>query len=232
MPSLAEIFRETGGYKIAKYLQIYETLFGARRRESLGLLELGIYKGGSLQGWAAYFPNAVIAGIDLELPSIPPHNRIHMYAAAQANPAALSRVAAEVAPDGFDIIIDDCSHLAKPTKAAFWHLFDNHLKPGGIYCIEDWATGYWAWWPDGRSIVPEPDTERRMPSHDAGMVGFLKQLIDEFHPGISDATPEALAAALAEMQSGSGQEIGQGTSKFASMALYPGICVITKAERR
>ena len=32
---------------------------------------------------------------------------------------------------------------------------------------------HWPHWPDGRSYAAEPDAERRMPSHDAGMVGFI-----------------------------------------------------------
>lgn len=57
-----------------------------------------------------------------------------------------------MAPEGFDIIIDDASHIGELTRIAFWHLFDNHLKPGGLYVIEDRGTGYWDDWPDGKSI--------------------------------------------------------------------------------
>jgi hypothetical protein len=129
--------------------------------------------------WAAYFPYGRIAGVDLELPPIALDERVRMYAGNQADTAILSRAAAEVAPDGFDIIIDDCSHIGALAKASFWHLFDHHLKPGTLYVIEDWATGFWPDWPDGRSHVREPDGETRMPSHDAGMVEFVKQLVDE-----------------------------------------------------
>ena len=38
------------------------------------------------------------------------------------------------------------------TKMAFWHLFDNHLKPNGLYVIEDWGTSYWDDWPDGKNF--------------------------------------------------------------------------------
>lgn len=36
-------------------------------------------------------------------------------------------------------------------RASFWHLFDNQLKSGGMYVIEDWGTGYWDKWLDGVS---------------------------------------------------------------------------------
>ena len=131
-----------------------------------------------------------------------------MFAGDQADTALLSRIAAEVAPEGFDLIIDDCSHIGALTKTSFWHLFDRHLKPGAIYVIEDWATGYWDWWPDGRIPVAEPDAALRMPNHDAGMVGFIKQLIDEL-PTKPD--PESRR------------------SRLASVAAYASMCVVRKA---
>ena len=66
----------------------------------------------------------------------------------------LSVVARKTAPEGFDIIIDDASHFGDLTKIAFWHLFDNHLKPSGLYVIEDWGTGYWSDWTDGKTCRP------------------------------------------------------------------------------
>jgi hypothetical protein len=63
-------------------------------------------------------------------------------------------VARKTAPEGFDIIIDDASHFGDLTKIAFWHLFDNHLKPSRLYVIEDWGTGYWSDWTDGKNLPP------------------------------------------------------------------------------
>jgi glucose/arabinose dehydrogenase len=65
-------------------------------------------------------------------------------------------VARKTAPEGFDIIIDDASHFVDLTKIAFWHLFDNQLKPSGLYVIEDWGTGYWSDWTDGKTYRPRP----------------------------------------------------------------------------
>lgn len=62
--------------------------------------------------------------------------------------------------------------LGKLTRETFNHLFDQHLKPGGVYVIEDWGTGYWDSWPDGKKVVPGVP-------HNEGMVGFVKELIDE-----------------------------------------------------
>jgi len=39
------------------------------------------------------------------------------------------------------------------TRRSFWHFFQHHLKPGGLYVIEDWGTGYWSDWPDGAAAT-------------------------------------------------------------------------------
>jgi hypothetical protein len=165
-----------------------------------------------------------VVGLDLDSVDVPdPSGRIKTYAGSQGDIELLDRIRAESAPDGYDIIIDDCSHLGRLTSTSFWHLFPNHLRPGGVYVIEDWGTGYWDSWPDGRHAAagvalggPRPRSgglPRRLanraslwrgpigrlgrrlspalppphfPSHDYGMVGFVKQLIDEC--AVSDVT--------------------------------------------
>jgi hypothetical protein len=101
----------------------------------------------------------------------------------------LDRIGRERAPHGFDIVIDDASHIGWQARRSFWHLLAHHVRPGGIYAIEDWGTGYWDDWPDGRQLteVAPPEAEQReWPSHAAGMVGFVKTLVDEV--GASDAS--------------------------------------------
>jgi hypothetical protein len=172
--TLGEIFKRTGAFKPDYYVPVYERLFEPMRYMQLSLLELGVLNGSSLAAWAAYFPYARIAGVDLNVPAIALDERIRMYAGSQADTGLLSRAAGEIAPDGFDIVIDDCSHIGSLAKTSFWHLFINHMKPQGLYVIEDWRTGYIPTWPDGLAYASEPDSESRMPSHDAGMVGFLQ----------------------------------------------------------
>jgi hypothetical protein len=115
------------------------------------LLELGVHEGASLLLWRDYFPHGTVAGIDIELPkNFESTERVHLFEGSQGDTGFLSEVARRVAPDGFDIIIDDASHMGELTRTSFWHLFDHHLKSGGLYVIEYWGTGYWDHWPDGR----------------------------------------------------------------------------------
>jgi hypothetical protein len=207
--SFHDIVAATGAWKPPLYLPVYAQLFEPIRSLPLAVLELGIHQGGSMKAWEAYFPAARIAGLDIRLPAIEVGDRVRMFAGDQTDCRLLTRIAAEIAPDGFDVIIDDCSHIGALSKVSFWHLFENHLKPGGFYCIEDWGTGYLPTWPDGREGQVEPDSADHMPSHDSGMVGFVKQLVDELHAHM--VAPEARP------------------SKFASMTLHTGVCIITKA---
>jgi hypothetical protein len=220
------------------YLANYTREFGHLFNKQIALLELGVQRGGSMYLWRDLLPQAQIAGLDLNEVSLTDDSgRLHIYQGYQQDPVILDRIAAEVAPDGFDVIIDDASHLGKYTSASFWHLFPRHLKPGGLYIIDDWGSGYWPKWADGhaytgdrellgdvrtpigartstsatptrierlrrrvrgaaRPIAARMSEQRRaklerlymriegatiqtrFPSHDYGMVGFVKQLID------------------------------------------------------
>lgn len=67
--------------------------------------------------------------------------------------------------------------------------------------IEDWGTGYWPSFPDGRAPDGTP--------HVAGMVGFVKELVDECAAAdITDAdrgTPPRRESRIERMQVGFGQ---------------------------
>lgn len=224
-----------------RYLERYDPILKPWLNKKISLLELGVHTGGSLLLWRDYFPSGTIIGIDIRLPTeLKTTDRIHVYEGNQADVEFLSRVANEVAPEGFDIIIDDASHIGELTKVTFWHLFKNHLRLGGLYVIEDWGTGYWDDWPDGRSLDLDsysrtslrhrpspfwqkvarglhlPPFKRPMRCHSYGMVGFIKQLVDE--QGAHDVTRRGL-----------GGRPKRG-SMFESMTITPSIAFIKKAS--
>ena len=137
--------------KSQKYLNNYEDYFHLLSDKSIHLLELGVKTGGSLLMWRNYFEKGIIVDIDSHLVQIEdPSGRIQIYTGLQQDKEFLDDIRRESAPDGFDVIIDDCSHIGELTRISFWHLFDNHLKPDGIFVLEDWGTGYWDTYPDGR----------------------------------------------------------------------------------
>ncbi|HZE69387.1 MAG TPA: hypothetical protein VE135_07705 [Pyrinomonadaceae bacterium] len=143
-------YYDTDKAEHAHYLRNYEAYFQPLLEKDIRLLELGIYKGGSLLLWRDYFDKGLIVGLDLQPAAIEDTTgRIRTYQGRQQDKNLLGQIARETAPEGFDVIIDDCSHIGELTRISFWHLFDNHLKPGGIYVIEDWSASYWDSWFDG-----------------------------------------------------------------------------------
>ncbi len=224
--------------KPTRYFKEYDIIFEPYLQKKIALLELGISKGSSLLLWRDYFSLGTITGIDINLPDgFDPGERIHIFEGNQADPQFLSQVANDIAPRGFDVIIDDASHIGELTKTAFWHLFDNHLKPNGIYAIEDWGCSYCGDWPDGKRFNLESYAQQKnkrsrfwliwlnvmwklglkfpMRSHSYGMVGFIKQLIDE-------------QAAL-DVTRGVLKGIPTRRSKFEKMIITSGIVFIKKA---
>ncbi len=195
------------------YLEVYDPVLSFWTDKDVKLLEIGVHKGGSLQLWRDYFPKGTIVGIDLELPpEFIPGDRIQLFKGSQADTQFLSQVATSIAPEGFDIIIDDASHIGELSKTTFWHLFHHHLKPGGLYAIEDWGTGYFDDCPGGKKFDPKPSTLDPFPCHSYGMVGFVKELVDEQAAGSITL----------------GRKEQFRLSKFESLLITEGVVLITK----
>ena len=217
--------KEYGTDKGIQFLRKYENHFNHLVNEKINLLELGILKGDSLLMWRDYFDKGTIVGLDINPIELnDPTNRIHVYQGFQEDKKTLDKIRKETAKDGFDIIIDDASHIGELTKVSFWHLFDNHLKPGGSYVIEDWGTGYWGIWPDGEKyVISDPhmigggihQCKHQFKSHNSGMVGFIKQLVDE----------QAMAIITRPDR---GNKIPERKSKFLKMEIFLGQVFIYK----
>src|SRR5258706_14201625 len=128
--------------KSAEYLRNYERAFAHLRTRQIALMEIGVNRGGSLHMWRDYFRRGTIVGVDLAPPAdfVDPSGRCRLFRGDQTDPQGLSAIAASAAPVGFNIIIDDASHIAEATAATFKTLFYDHLQPGGFYAIEDWGT--------------------------------------------------------------------------------------------
>ena len=149
------------------FLKRYDRIFSEIQTETPVIVELGVYAGASLRLWRDTFPGATIVGFDLNAPSGEIPSDCAFVAGSQGERADLERILTHA--DAIDIVIDDCSHIAEPTRLAFDTLFP-HVRPGGFYVIEDWGTGYWPDWPDGE--LPESR------HHQAGMVGLVKEFVD------------------------------------------------------
>jgi SAM-dependent methyltransferase len=179
--------------------ELYDEYFAPLRECPVVLLELGVAHGESLKTFASYFQRGKVIGIDNENRGLDfsSHPNVRFELGDQRDAARLSEVCAEHAPDGIDIVIDDASHIGAWSLRSYRALFP-FLKPGGFYVVEDWATGYWADWPDGGlfedlALDHGGPVPKRIPTHDYGMVGFVKHLVDEV---MSSGIRPSMGAAL------------------------------------
>jgi hypothetical protein len=135
------------------YTQHYQRYFAPIKNKALNVLEIGVGgydltdKGGaSLRMWKAYFRSSRIVAIDLHDKSRHSEHRIDIRQCDQTDSEALLRLSKEYG--GFDIIIDDGSHLNEHVIGTFNLLFPL-LRQNGIYAVEDTQTAYWPSWGGG-----------------------------------------------------------------------------------
>lgn len=126
------------------------------RIETRNIIDVGVYKGGSVVFLNELFHPAKLVAIERNTADIPALNRYCNDPARaarpsvflgvdQADPIALAGICRQEFGDlPVDLVIDDASHFLDETRATFRALFPR-LRPGGMYIIEDWA---WAHWPE------------------------------------------------------------------------------------
>ena len=166
-----ELFRifsaDTNVHKWHHYFDIYERYFGRYRDRPVRMLEIGVFRGGSLRMWKEYFhPDSIIVGIDID-ESCAAHEiadkDVYVRIGSQADPGFLASVNGEFGP--FDIILDDGSHKTHHQIISFGALFRDALQDGGCYMVEDVHTNYWI------KHVDSPET----------FIDVSKQMIDIIH---------------------------------------------------
>ena len=144
MSDIERLFWSNKGAVVHKwlhYLPLYDRYLAKYRGTAVRMLEIGVYKGGSLHLWREYLgPEAVIFGIDID-PSCAAFDGIdgQVRIGSQADPAFLARVVAEMG--GVDIVLDDGSHIGRHMRASLDALYP-HLSDGGLYLIEDVHCAY------------------------------------------------------------------------------------------
>ena len=184
--ALAVTDRNDVGTKPSSIWTAYERHLSPLRDQPIRLLEVGVYKGRSTAVFARYFPRALLTGVDIAAPALDfeaiPGAKF--FLCDQRDTPRLHAIADERAPDGFDIIIEDASHVGEWSMQTYQALFPK-LKLGGLYFVEDWGTGYMAEWGDGAAFAPpimadsKDDYRRQINTHSYGMVGFVKSLVDD-----------------------------------------------------
>jgi hypothetical protein len=127
---------------IHNYCVKYEKYLPFKRTDKLKILEIGVLNGESLRMWKDYYVSSNIIGIDITKEAkVYEEERIKIEIGSQTDPTFLNQVTIDYGM--FDMIVDDGSHVNNDVIFSFQHLFE-HVKPGGIYVVEDACTSYWS----------------------------------------------------------------------------------------
>jgi len=224
LPSLhalsLESYSKEPGTKPPGYYEKYDRVFLSKQFTPERILEVGVHLGESTKLFAKAYPNAKIVALDIKLAEIDfsACPNVTYLQADQSDRGRMEGIIEEHFPDGIDLVVDDASHIGYLSKATFDIVFP-HVRGKGIYIVEDWGTGYWDNFLDGARFQEFPVSihdgrlPRRIPSHDFGMVGFVKSLVD--YTSESDIRPNEA-------------DPPTRTNRVASLQFFPGICIAEK----
>ena len=126
------------------YFEAYDRFFSKYRGKDVTILEIGVFKGGSLQMWKHYFDaanhNVKVYGIDInpDCKALEEEN-IEIFIGSQEDREFLRSVKEQIGK--VDILIDDGGHTMDQQIITFEELFDL-VSEDGIYLCEDLHTSY------------------------------------------------------------------------------------------
>lgn len=131
--------------KWVHYFPVYSQHFARFRHRASRILEIGVYRGGSLQMWRHFFgPEALIVGADID-----PACRAFatdltpVEIGDQQDPEFLLGLVDRYGP--FDLVIDDGGHFMEQQIVTAQTLFPT-ITEGGAMLVEDTHTSYWPAW--------------------------------------------------------------------------------------
>ena len=125
-----------GIFKWDHYFDVYHRHFERFRGAEVHILEIGIYSGGSLEMWQAYFgPRCHVYGVDVEEECLRySSGSVTVFIGDQEDRDFWRRFRAEVPK--LDIVIDDGGHRPNQQATSLEELLP-HLRAGGVYLVED-----------------------------------------------------------------------------------------------
>src|SRR3989344_1967413 len=130
------------------YVRVYD-FFMRSRRDSIGYLcEVGLLRrvaqrsssqkvhpeAPSLRMWRKYLPTAHLVGFDIKEFEQPHDKNCTIIQGDQSSREDLQKIVDH--HSGYDVILDDARHASPHQQITLSYLFP-HLKPGGLYFIED-----------------------------------------------------------------------------------------------
>lgn len=147
--SLSELIDNSRSDKntIHSYLPLYEHLLSRLKNTAKNVLEIGIYRGGSIKLWNDYFTNATVYALDiLHIDTVwgqlKNNNKIILYTSTDAYNEKFITDKFLNKNIKFDFMLDDGPHTLK-SMIQFIKLYSHLLTDNGILIIEDIQKGEW-----------------------------------------------------------------------------------------
>jgi hypothetical protein len=171
-------------FKPRGMIDAYAEVFATRPGFTIDrVLELGIWAGGSVAFWSLVADPDRLAAIDISDRGDPallqkfrterPHVTTH-WRSDQTDQAMFDRIIREDDLAPLDLVIDDASHLYGLSRRSFELLFAR-LRPGGLYCLEDWS---WSYEPEHQSGDSPMATQRPLADLVSDFVGLIGSRAD------------------------------------------------------
>jgi O-antigen biosynthesis protein len=223
MKSLIELYREHQGKvsnKWSIYLSEYDRIFSCFRDYPVRILEIGVQNGGSLEIWGNYFPKAqAIVGCDINLECgklIFDDPRINVV----IGDAKTENTTVEILnlSPGFEIIIDDGSHLPRDVVNCFSRYF-RYLGQGGIFIVEDLHCSYWSSYKGGLY-------------YPYSSISFFKRLADVVnheHWGIEKRRKDLLQGFANQFETDFDES---NLAEIHSIEFFNSVCVVHKGSQQ
>lgn len=142
---------------VHSYLELYQRLLCKKQRTAKNVLEVGIYKGGSIKLWRDFFTKATVYGLDIidstqVWDGIKNQDRITLYTSTDAYNEDFFTETFLKSGVRFDFMLDDGPHTLESMKA-FIRLYSQIMTENGILIIEDVQS--WDWIETLKNEVPE-----------------------------------------------------------------------------
>jgi hypothetical protein len=152
---LADNFR-TDKNTVHSYLPLYQKLLINKKETAKNVLEVGIFKGGSIKLWNDFFPNAIVHGLDIMNSNdvwegIKNKDRIMLYTSIDAYNVDFFNTHFLNKNIKCDFMLDDGPHTLESMKQ-FIKLYSQLMTDDGILIIEDVQS--WNWLYDLKNEVP------------------------------------------------------------------------------
>lgn len=139
------LFNKYGCDKAKKhgYHKVYEPEFDGMRNMPINFLEIGIFKGNSIEAWLDFFPKATFYGVDtfhrIDPKDIPVLNHERVKWARCDSTKTNTRDLIDTIWSGveFDVILDDGLHTPRANGQTFNVFYPLLKEESGMYFVED-----------------------------------------------------------------------------------------------